>query len=749
MDSTYLSFFILMLWVVYALLIAYVLIKRRGFHERIVKLLLIYLLVSILWHATWLLYDLGFWVALENYAGRWLSFTGFLVLALLFFLTTIEYLPIHLKRQRFWVSLAVGWTVGLSVLALLTWFFSESLTSIDNTQITRDHVMFALLILGWTDLFGGAFYLTIKAYRSVTQPQHKNRIIYWGIALALTVFGDVLLFNGYLTMGSTFQLAGLIVAAYGIMIHDLADLMNLGLKTFRIFIVGLLAAIIYSAIIASGFFFYQIYPGSDISLIVALMALVLAFLINPLLNLFGKWLGRLIFGGEQDIQTLVHEYNVNISNIVELDILSQSALDLIEKEFNIKRSYLLLVDRNAGYTDLGHIRLRGVGGKGAQLSPITIHDEDPLGIFFCQEHRPLAQYDLDFLSTFQNVSAEVRAWFSDLDMDVFVPIYSEDKWIGLFALGPKASGERFSANDLTMLSTLADSTSAALVNARLFDHMKELNSELEKARQALEVANQQLLELDQAKSNFISVITHELRTPVANISFSLQLVEMYGMDNLLPEQKEQLRQISAGIKTTKTMVDNLITIAAFLNKQVVLNLVEIDGNEMIQFALTPLIPKAKEKEIMLHVDIVGDLLPVIGDSKHLENAIYQLIDNAVKFTNPGGHVWVRSWTTSEEFFFDVRDTGPGVPRERLPALWDEFNQIADPLRRTLEGLGLGLALVKYIVTAHSGKVWVESQEGKGSDFGFKLPLDGPRDPSLKKENDFIVSGDVPKPQRIY
>jgi hypothetical protein len=89
----------------------------------------------------------------------------------------------------------------------------------------------------------------------------------------------------------------------------------------------------------------------------------------------------------------------------------------------------------------------------------------------------LAQYDLDFLSSFQSVSPEARVWFSDLDMDVFVPIYSDEKWIGLFALGPKASGERFSANDLAMLSTLADTTSGALVNARLFDSLKELNSQ--------------------------------------------------------------------------------------------------------------------------------------------------------------------------------------------------------------------------------------------------------------------------------
>ena len=99
-----------------------------------------------------------------------------------------------------------------------------------------------------------------------------------------------------------------------------------------------------------------------------------------------------------------------------------------------------------------------------------------------------------------------------------------------------------------------------------------------------------------------------------------------------------------------------------------------------------------------------------------------MVHNAIKFTHDGGKVWVSCWTTADGFYFDVKDTGVGIPPDKLKDIWTSFTQTADPLRRGLEGLGLGLALVKNIVTAHGGEVWVESKPGSGSVFGCKVPL---------------------------
>jgi signal transduction histidine kinase len=318
-----------------------------------------------------------------------------------------------------------------------------------------------------------------------------------------------------------------------------------------------------------------------------------------------------------------------------------------------------------------------------------------------------------------------REWFANLDADVFIPIHSKLEWIGMFALGHKTSGNRYYEDDLNLLCTLADQTAVALENARLFSDLMHLNRDLKQTHAALEDANQQLREIDGLKSAFIGKVTHELRTPFANIGFSLQVLERFGVEHLLPEQREQLKQLNNGVKLARKMVDNLITFASFINRQVGLNLEKVNFGQLMTETLVPLKDQAKTKGVEFYVEVVGELLPVLGDRKLISEAVYQLAHNAVKFTRAGGEVRVSCWIASGLLFFDIKDTGIGIPSDRLDGIWQGFDQEADSVRRGLEGLGLGLALVKFIVNAHGGEVWVESQLRVGSDFGFKIPLAGP------------------------
>jgi signal transduction histidine kinase len=345
-----------------------------------------------------------------------------------------------------------------------------------------------------------------------------------------------------------------------------------------------------------------------------------------------------------------------------------------------------------------------------------------MALYITQTHRALKQYDLDYALVFQQVPPEEREWLTALEADVCVPIYDKGGWTGLFVLGPKGSGQPYTKEDVNLLSTLADQTAVALENARHFADLRKLNTDLQRTYTALEKANQQLRELDELKSAFISVITHEMRTPFANLQFNLQILEMYGKEHLLPEQRDQLLQLSKGVNSARMMVDNLITLASFFSHQIELVPEEIDFKDLMRTTFPPLKEMADDKHISFHVDIVGTLSPVQGDRSLLANVLYQLVHNAIKFTRDGGKVWVSCWSTVDAFFFDVKDTGVGIAPDKMNDIWTSFTQTADPLRRGVEGLGLGLALVKNIVTAHGGEVWMESKVGSGSVFGFKIPL---------------------------
>jgi signal transduction histidine kinase len=347
-------------------------------------------------------------------------------------------------------------------------------------------------------------------------------------------------------------------------------------------------------------------------------------------------------------------------------------------------------------------------GRFAPDSPVAAH----LG----QTHRPLTQYDIDMMSQFQATAAAEREWLAGLGLEVYVPIYAHENWIGLLGLGAKMSGNRYFDDDLLLLSTLADQTAVALENARLVADLKRLNRELE-------AANRRLQEADQLKSDFISAVTHEMRTPFANVDFALQLLQQEGTANLTASQEEELAKVKRGVARAREMVNDLVSFAAFLSKQGELQLSCFDLRQKMGEAVRPLQPLAENKEITVRVNGGGAPLPVRADPERLTDAIHHLVHNAIKFTDEGGAIHIRAWQEVGAVHFEVQDDGRGVPPEKLEELWEGFAQMANPVQRGVEGVGLGLPLVKYIVNAHRGDVYAHSRETVGSTFGFQIPAE--------------------------
>ncbi|MCA9969750.1 MAG: HAMP domain-containing histidine kinase, partial [Anaerolineales bacterium] len=280
---------------------------------------------------------------------------------------------------------------------------------------------------------------------------------------------------------------------------------------------------------------------------------------------------------------------------------------------------------------------------------------------------------------------------------------------------------RYYVRDLALLKTLAEQTAVALENARLVADLVQLNHVLKRANADVERANVRLQEAGQLKSDFIGMVTHELRTPFANMAFSLQLLQRTGTDNWMPAQGEALRQLAQEMQAGREMVDNLIKMATFLRKQEALRPAAFDFREVVVEGIRPLQTLAASKDICLHVNGSTGPMPVWADRDRLLDAVHHLVHNAIKFTGAGGEISVRATLEGACVRFEVRDTGVGVAPERLPALWQSFDQVADPHRRSAEGLGLGLALVKHIAVAHQGEVFAHSQVNVGSLFGFTIP----------------------------
>ncbi len=243
----------------------------------------------------------------------------------------------------------------------------------------------------------------------------------------------------------------------------------------------------------------------------------------------------------------------------------------------------------------------------------------------------------------------------------------------------------------------------------------------------LERANQELRKIDEMKSEFVSVASHELRTPLSAIKNAVQLILQGRTGEINENQTKFLSMAERNINRLTSILNSLLDLSRIEAGKIEMKFEELDLRSSIEFILSSLKPQADGKSIRLHMEIPEKLPSVYGDREKVEQILTNLVGNAIKFTQEGGEISVSAKPFENEGNLDmaaisVRDSGIGIPEDQLERIFEKFHQVEDSLRRSIAGTGLGLAITKGLVEAHHGRIWVESEIGKGSTFTFTLPM---------------------------
>ncbi len=240
------------------------------------------------------------------------------------------------------------------------------------------------------------------------------------------------------------------------------------------------------------------------------------------------------------------------------------------------------------------------------------------------------------------------------------------------------------------------------------------------AQQQLKEANDQLKGLDQLKSDFISTATHDLRTPVTIISSYCSLLQETGSDNLTAEQQQFLAAAIENSEHLLKLIDDMLDIARLDAGKEGFNFTRADIIEPVQEAYALLAPFAELQGLEFTINIEVAAAPIICDPLQIRSVLTNLVGNAIKFTPRGGKIGITVCANADEVHVSVHDTGIGIPEQHKHEIFDEFFQIQHP-DSGQRGSGLGLSICKRIVSAHSGKMWVDSTPREGSSFTFALP----------------------------
>ena len=288
-----------------------------------------------------------------------------------------------------------------------------------------------------------------------------------------------------------------------------------------------------------------------------------------------------------------------------------------------------------------------------------------------------------------------------------VPLLREDRIIGGLVVRRKSTGE-FRPEVIELLKTFATQSVLAIQNARLFREIED------KSRQ-IEAANRH-------KSEFLANMSHELRTPLnAIIGFSEVLGErLFG--ELNEKQAEYTDDILTSGRHLLSLINEILDLSKVEAGRMELELATFDLPLAIDNARTFVRERATKHGITLDVTVDERLGDFVGDERKIKQILLNLLSNAVKFTPEGGRIGINARQADGSVEISVSDTGIGIAPEDQPKIFEEFRQVGADYAHKSEGTGLGLTLAKKFVELHGGRIWVESEVGKGSTFTFTLPI---------------------------
>ncbi len=326
-----------------------------------------------------------------------------------------------------------------------------------------------------------------------------------------------------------------------------------------------------------------------------------------------------------------------------------------------------------------------------------------------------------------------------------VPIPVGEEIIGVLSVQSTEMENRFNENDLRLLTTIAASVGVALRNATLFEDVKQAKMEAEEASKAAEQANE-------AKSAFLSTVSHELRTPLTSVLGFAKIIRKRLDEKIFPVVNKTDTKIEKIISQISENLQVVISEGERLTHLIndVLDLAKIEAGKMEWNQEPVFMPEVAERAIAattslfdqksLHLikQIDPNLPEITGDKDKLIQVIINLISNAVKFTDQGS-VTCSLFKEKDELIVSVSDTGIGIATEDHGAVFEQFKQVGgDTLTDKPKGTGLGLPICKEIVEHHGGRIWLESEQGKGSIFSFALPITGHLTPTRPVHLDDLV-----------
>lgn len=536
-------------------------------------------------------------------------------------------------------------------------------------------------------------------------------ILYLLIPLSNFVLPIVFKISNLVALSSIYTTLFAVIIGYSIIRQRLFDVRLAIVRTLTYLLsLGALGASYYFLAFALSNIFTN--NGSDVvgqnPLNIAL-ALVLAFFFQPVKKFFDKITNRIFYKDNYNTDDFFEKLNKVLGFTTDLRGLLERTATEIGKTLKGEQAFFYI------NTDDGHYVTAGT-----------------------PKHKQLPQSDAEQLNKVEKTKNGViiASLLEDDDsikrlmlshrIELILPLLQDDKIIGYLCLGDHLTSS-YTNRDIKVLNTISNELIIAIQNALAVQEIREFNITLQQrianATRELRSSNAQLRHLDKAKDEFLSMASHQLRTPLTSVKGYISMVLEGDAGKVSSDQKKLLSEAFMNSEHMVGLINDFLNVSRIQTGKFMIEKVPTDLSQVIQQELESLKPSATSRKLSFNYEPPTNFPLLNVDEGKIRQVIMNFADNSLYYSKEDTKINISLSVQGDEAVFTVKDTGIGVPASEQDELFSKFYRASNAKKKRPDGTGVGLFLAKKIVDGHGGKIIFESVEGKGSTFGFSLPIE--------------------------
>lgn len=535
------------------------------------------------------------------------------------------------------------------------------------------------------------------------------------VSFILPLFGNW----GYASLDSVSSLAFVVLTFYAITKHRLMGI-RLAVKKFSVYFASLIGVMLmgFTLYLLGNLIFNSNIPFRWFGPFVLFVGVVV---FDPLKKFLEGFASRYLFTSLYDTEKTIQQLTKSLASTIHLNEVTKTIVGVVSDTMKPEKIGVML-RRNTNESTASYIAAHVVNFEEKREIPLV--ENTFLNTYLQKTKRPLVYDELSMITGLSQREKQqltkVTKEMKDNAVAIALPLIAKSQLVGIILLGNKISHDAYTKEDFKLFEIVSSQAAIAIENAILYNNMKEV---VDQQTSDIRAKTERLQELLKLRSEFLDIASHQLRTPVSVINGTISMIREGDIEKLPPEQQKKFfNNIFLKGKKLESIISDILAASEMDKEFKITHDEKIDVPALVERVTKSYAFDAEEKKLQLtYKPPPTPIAPIPGNEKYLEQMIDNLLSNALHYTEKGSITVSLQKKEKDCILLSIADTGIGIPEKDRARLFDKFVRGGNARNIYTDGSGLGLFIIKKIVDAHpGGKVWMESQEGKGTTFFVQL-----------------------------